>query len=77
MKTNQTQKAHHMERITRITTALPSNPRIHQSITPFRTALLATGTSAVWKYKAIYHLNDDPARRDGLWSDMASISVKG
>ena len=41
----------------------------------------AAGTSAVWKYNPEsfrdYCLNDDPGRRDGLWSDIASISVMG
>jgi hypothetical protein len=36
--------------------------------------LPAAGTSAVWKYKAIYRLGDDQA---GQWSDIASISVMG
>ena len=39
--------------------------------------LPAPGTSAVWKYKAIYRLGDDPARRDGQWSDVVSIPVAG
>jgi hypothetical protein len=30
--------------------------------------------SAVWKYKAIYRLNDEQV---GQWSDVASISVMG
>jgi len=41
----------------------------------------AAGTSAVWRYNPEsfrgYRLNDDPTRRDGLWSDIASISVMG
>ena len=37
-------------------------------------ALPAAGTSAVWKYKAIYRLNDEQV---GQWSDIASISVMG
>jgi hypothetical protein len=36
--------------------------------------LPAPGSSAVWKYKAIYRLNDDQV---GQWSDVASISVMG
>jgi hypothetical protein len=36
--------------------------------------LPAAGTSAVWKYKAIYRLNDEQV---GEWSDVASISVMG
>ena len=39
--------------------------------------LPAPGTSAVWKYKAIYRLGDDPAARDGQWSDVVSIPVAG
>jgi len=34
--------------------------------------LPAAGTSAVWKYKAIYRFNDEQV---GQWSDVASISV--
>lgn len=37
-------------------------------------ALPAPGASAVWKYKAIYLLNDEQV---GQWSDVASISVMG
>lgn len=37
-------------------------------------ALPAPGASVVWKYKAIYRLNDEPV---GQWSDVASISVMG
>jgi hypothetical protein len=37
-------------------------------------ALPAAGTSAVWKYKAIYRLNDEQV---GQWSDVASLSVMG
>jgi len=36
--------------------------------------LPAAGASAVWKYKAIYRLHDQPV---GQWSDVASISVMG
>ncbi len=36
--------------------------------------LPAPGTSAVWKYKAIYRLSDE---RAGEWSDVATISVMG
>ena len=36
--------------------------------------LPAAGTSAVWKYRAIYRLNDE---RVGQWSDIASIGVMG
>ena len=36
--------------------------------------LPAPGTSAVWKYKAIYRLHDEQV---GQWSDVASISVMG
>ena len=35
-------------------------------------ALPAAGASAVWKYKAIYRLNDEQV---GQWSDVVSISV--
>jgi hypothetical protein len=38
------------------------------------TPLPASGTSAVWKYKAIYRYNDEQA---GLWSDVVSITVTG
>jgi hypothetical protein len=37
-------------------------------------ALPAAGTSAVWKYKAIYRLNDEQV---GQWSDVATIGVMG
>lgn len=37
-------------------------------------ALPATGTSAVWKYKAIYHQGDVTV---GAWSDVVSITVTG
>ena len=36
--------------------------------------LPAAGSSAVWKYKAIYRLNDEQV---GHWSDVASVSVMG
>lgn len=36
--------------------------------------LPAPGTSAVWKYKAIYRLNDEQV---GQWSDAATVSVMG
>ena len=36
--------------------------------------LPAPGTSAVWKYKAIYRLGDDQV---GQWSDVFSIPVAG
>lgn len=36
--------------------------------------LPAPGTSAVWKYQALYRLNDEPV---GQWSDGASVSVMG
>jgi hypothetical protein len=36
--------------------------------------LPAAGVSAVWKYKAIYRLNDEPV---GQWSDVATIGVMG
>ncbi len=36
--------------------------------------LLAAGASALWKYKAIYRLND---KQVGQWSDVASTSVTG
>jgi len=36
--------------------------------------LPAAGASAVWKYRAIYRLDDE---RVGQWSDVASISVMG
>jgi len=32
------------------------------------------GQSAVWKYKAIYRLNDE---RAGQWSDVVSLPVMG
>jgi uncharacterized protein YaiE (UPF0345 family) len=37
-------------------------------------ALPASGASAVWKYKAIYRLNDEQV---GQWSDVATIGVMG
>jgi hypothetical protein len=37
-------------------------------------ALPAAGTSAVWRYKAIYRLNDEQV---GQWSDIATIGVMG
>ncbi|MBI3853039.1 MAG: hypothetical protein HY298_22545 [Verrucomicrobia bacterium] len=37
-------------------------------------ALPAAGTSAVWKYKAIYRLNNEQV---GQWSDVTSICVIG
>jgi hypothetical protein len=37
-------------------------------------ALPPSGKSALWKYKAIYRLND---KQVGLWSHVASISVMG
>jgi len=36
--------------------------------------LPASGASAVWKYKAIYRLNDEQV---GQWSDVATIGVMG
>jgi len=36
--------------------------------------LPAPGTSAVWKYKAIYRLGDEQV---GQWSDVVSIPVAG
>ena len=36
--------------------------------------LVAPGTGTVWKYKAIYRLNDEQV---GQWSDVASVSVMG
>ena len=36
--------------------------------------LPAPGTSAVWKYKGIYRLND---AQTGQWSDVAAIGVIG
>jgi hypothetical protein len=36
--------------------------------------LPAAGTSAVWRYKAIYRLHDEEV---GQWSDIATISVMG
>ena len=36
--------------------------------------LPAAGTSAVWKCKAIYRLNDEQV---GQWSDGVSVSVMG
>ena len=36
--------------------------------------LPAAGTSAVWKYKAVYRLNDAQV---GQWSDVATIGVMG
>jgi hypothetical protein len=65
-----------MERTTPTTPALPGNPPIQQSITPFPTTLPAAGTSAVRKYNPEcfrgYRLN---AKQVGLWSDIASVSV--
>jgi hypothetical protein len=37
-------------------------------------ALPAAGASAVWRYKAIYRLNDEQV---GSWSDVATIGVMG
>jgi hypothetical protein len=37
-------------------------------------ALPAAGASAVWRYKAIYRLNDEQV---GQWSDVATIGVMG
>ncbi len=34
----------------------------------------ATGTIAVWKYKAIYRFHDDQV---GQWIDVLSVSVMG
>jgi hypothetical protein len=39
-----------------------------------KSPLPASGTSVVWKYKAIYRLNDQQV---GQWSAVASISVMG
>jgi hypothetical protein len=36
--------------------------------------LLASGESAVWKYKSIYRKDDEHA---GTWSDDVSITVSG
>jgi hypothetical protein len=36
------------------------------------THLPASGSGAVWKYKAIYRLHDAPV---GHWSDVISIAV--
>jgi hypothetical protein len=36
--------------------------------------LPAAGTSAVWKYKAVYRLNDQPV---GPWSGVATVGVMG
>ena len=36
--------------------------------------LPVSGTSAVWRYKAIYRLNDEQV---GSWSDIATIGVMG
>jgi hypothetical protein len=41
---------------------------------PDTAPLPATGTSAVWKYKAIYHFNDTEA---GMWSDVVNVTVTG
>jgi len=38
------------------------------------TPLPAAGASALWKYKAIYHLHDELV---GQWSDVISVSVSG
>jgi hypothetical protein len=32
------------------------------------------GTSATWKYKMIYLINDEPV---GNWSDVVSVTVSG
>jgi hypothetical protein len=37
-------------------------------------ALPPAGTSAVWKYKAIYRMSDEQV---GHWSDVATIGVIG
>jgi len=39
-----------------------------------KTTLPAVGVSQVWKYRAIYRLNDEQI---GQWSDTVEISVKG
>jgi hypothetical protein len=39
-----------------------------------KSPLPAAGQSVVWKYKAIYHINDE---RVGHWSDEVSVSVMG
>ena len=36
------------------------------------TPLPPAGSSAVWKYKAIYRLHDEPV---GQWSDVISVAV--
>jgi len=36
------------------------------------TPLPAGGSGALWKYKAIYHLDDQPV---GLWSNIISVTV--
>ncbi|MDQ6631097.1 MAG: hypothetical protein M3Y82_04985, partial [Verrucomicrobiota bacterium] len=41
---------------------------------PDTAPLPAPGQSAIWKYKAIYRLNDEPV---GQWSDVVSIAVVG
>jgi hypothetical protein len=38
------------------------------------TPLPAPGTSALWKYKAIYRIRDEPV---GQWSDVVSVTVGG
>jgi len=38
------------------------------------TQTLPAGQSALWKYKAIYRLNDE---RVGQWSDVVSVAVAG
>jgi hypothetical protein len=34
-------------------------------------------TKTIWTYKAIYRADDDPARRDGHWSQAVSVAGGG
>ena len=46
----------------------------HNSYFEGKVQSLAIGTSAVWKYKVVYRLNDAQV---GQWSDVATIGVMG
>ncbi len=46
----------------------------HNSYFEGKAQSLAAGVSAVWKFKGIYRLNDQPV---GQWSDVATIGVMG
>ena len=48
--------------------AIDTEPHYQDTLTP------APGTAAVWKYRAIYLMGDQPF---GQWSDTATIAVQG